>query len=422
MNSRFSVIKRICVVVISAALFSCSSANSDAPGAAVNGTHPANWLVGHRAAYREALKHNQAAECRGCHGTDLTNGEGGITRTNCTTTCHAGAHVPRLASHPLPFTDPLLHGAAAKANLIGCQACHGTAGGSGSNPRFNLPIGLLASGCESSGCHAAKTAHPTPKDSRAKSWLTHKTAENQPNDCALCHGAFFSGGNGPSCAKCHKKLVAGQLPQDNNCISCHSFPPNGAVAPDITGSHAAHTALPEVQKNCIICHTGGGTGTKPHYDNASSSTMSSANVTVTLQPAFNVQSRTAMSRTAIYDHASMTCANVKCHGGRTTPKWGSALHITDCRDCHSESADLFNSYVTGKHHSHVISYGRQCSECHDTAKMTKHFSNFSTSNFNTMPIGTLQNAINYDSALKTCAPTGTNATCHAGLISNTQSW
>ncbi|MFZ4858139.1 MAG: CxxxxCH/CxxCH domain c-type cytochrome [Desulfuromonadaceae bacterium] len=416
MNSRFSVIKRICVIVISTALFSCSSANSDAPGAAVNGTHPANWLVGHRAAYREALKHNQAAECRGCHGTDLTNGEGGITRTNCTTTCHAGAHVPRLASHPLPFTDPLLHGAAAKANLIGCQACHGTAGGSGSNPRFNLPIGLLAAGCESSGCHAAKTAHPTPKDSRAKSWLTHKTAENQPNDCALCHGAFFSGGNGPSCAKCHKKLVAGQLPQVNNCISCHSFPPDGAVAPDITGSHAAHTALPEVLKNCMICHIGGGTGTKPHYDNASSSIISSANVTVGLQSTYKAQ-----SGTAAYNSSSRTCANVKCHGGLQTPVWGSALHITICTDCHSAGGQ-FNSYVSGQHLLHVSTYARQCAECHDMVKMIKHFSNFSTSTFSAVPSGTLQNTINYNTITKTCAPNGSSAACHAGLSSITQSW
>ena len=417
MNPRFSVIKLICVIAIGAALFGCSSANSDAPGAGVNGTHPANWLVGHRAAYRAAFALNQAAECRGCHGADLTKEEGGITKINCTTNnCHAGNHAPRIATHALPYTDPLLHGAAAKANMIACQACHGTTGGSGSNPRFNLPIGLIAAGCESSGCHAAKTAHPTPKDSRAKSWLTHKTAGNQPNDCALCHGALFAGGNGPSCVKCHKTLLSGQLPLINNCSSCHGNPPNGATAPNVIGSHAAHIALPEVLKNCLVCHTGGGTGSKPHYDNASSGTINTANVTVGLQATYKAQ-----SGTATYNSTSMTCANVKCHGGQPTPMWGSALHITDCKDCHSASGQ-FNSYVSGRHLLHVSTYARQCSDCHDTTKMTKHFSNFSTSTFNTVPSGTLQNTLNYNSTTQTCAPTGANAACHAVLSSNTQSW
>ncbi len=401
MNSRFSVIKLICVIAIGAALFGCSSANSDAPS-----PHPANWSVGHRAAYREAFALNQSFKCRECHGNDLTNGEGGITKINCTTTCHYGNHVPRIATHLLPYT---LHSADAKANIIACQACHGTAGGAGSNPSFSGAIGSLPKGCAT--CHINTTltlAHPKP-------WLTHNFAGNMGNACRLCHGVSYDGVNssGPSCKKCHLKATSGFQPA-SGCVSCHNNPPDSNVAPNNAGSHAIHLALSEVNNNCQVCHIGGGTGSQPHYDN-SSGTPNAVNVTVGVMSAFN-----AKSGAVTYDKDGLTCTNVACHGGQKTTPWidpvsGSvpASIKDDCKACHSDSPNQYNSYATVRHQDHAT---LQCTNCHETSKITKHFKNFSTHNFNTLPSSTIQtNTINYSSTAKTCT-FGNNSLCHPGDV------
>ncbi|MGE5894984.1 MAG: CxxxxCH/CxxCH domain-containing protein, partial [bacterium] len=54
------------------------------------------------------------------------------------TLCHGSVAAP----HPVPFTDPALHGPPAKGDLIGCQPCHANPP-AGSEPQFNVPIGNL---------------------------------------------------------------------------------------------------------------------------------------------------------------------------------------------------------------------------------------------------------------------------------------
>jgi predicted CxxxxCH...CXXCH cytochrome family protein len=387
-----------------AALAGCGKANQNAPALNGLGQHPNSWVVDHRRAYQ--LNPQQCAEC---HGSDL---KGGIAKVDCFNqgnlgTCHAGGHGPRQVAHPLPFKDPTLHGPAARANLIECQVCHATAGGAGSNPRFNLTIGTLTSGCET--CHQVNMAHPKP-------WLSHQLAGNQSNACALCHGASFDGvaASGPSCKSCHTVLVAGQLPQSGSCTSCH---PGSATS----GSHAAHLVLPDLTGNparCQSCHATGGAGSLSHYSKAAQvGAGGAATATVALRSAFN-----AKGASASYSTATLSCANVKCHGGVASPAWGSALDTGVCANCHTAGSapatPQYNSYYSGEHALHVGSLHLACTECHDTGALapTPHFANLSSVAFGQPASSTLRASavrnLSYNATAQSCAVTGSAGGCH----------
>lgn len=392
------------VLLLFIILAGCGKANSNAPELDITAKHPATWLTGHRAAYRVT-----PFQCRECHGSDL---KGGITKVDCfnqgsLATCHANGHGPRSIIHALPFKDPLLHGPEASKDLVICQDCHGTSGGPGSNPRFNVLIGSLVTGCEASGCHLANMAHPKP-------WNTHGSSGNQANACALCHGATFGGGSGPACSNCHKLLVAGKLPTPGQCISCHGNPPAGASVPNIGGSHAAHAALPELNNNCQPCHNGGGYNSAIHF---AFSNHTAARVSF-------LQSYNAKSGQAQFNRASGTCANVRCHGGQLTPAWGTVFNAaSDCLKCHSAGTAQFNGYFSGKHDLH-LTLGLFCTDCHDMTNKTApyHFSNLSSAALNQPAANTIRSYINYNRTVQppTCfitsaPPPGTQFTgCHSG--------
>ncbi len=376
-----------CVTAVCSTFLGCGKTNEQAPVLGSTAKHPATWTADHRAAYRLT-----PYQCSECHGADL---KGGITKIDCFNqaglgTCHAKGHGPRNITHVLPYTTPALHGVAAKKDLTICKDCHGTAGGAGSNPRFNLTISsALPTGCESSGCHATKMAHPKP-------WGSHGASGNQANACALCHGANFEGGSGPSCKSCHTALVGTQLPTAGSCVSCHGNPPG-------TGSHAAHVALPELSSNCTACHVGGGSGSAIH---------SAGSVIVGISTAFS-----AKSGAAAYSSSGKNCANVICHGGQATPVWGAA-HITDCLKCHASGTAQYNSFFSGQHTKHVTDQHLACTDCHDTAKLAPgHFSNLSSAALTQLPAATLRSYLNYTKP--TCSPTSVPAgnqvtVCHGG--------
>ena len=192
------------VIGLALILGGCGSSNDAAPSISGSGQHPARatWIVDHRAAYRQ-----HPAQCTSCHGADL---RGGITNVNCFTgvpggLCHAGGHGPRPVPHALPFTAATLHGPEAKKDLVFCQSCHGTAGGPGSAPRFNVAVGSLVNGFED--CHLANSAHP-PVPGVSTAWPGHADAGNLGNACVLCHGATLGGGTGPACTSCHRPAMS----------------------------------------------------------------------------------------------------------------------------------------------------------------------------------------------------------------------
>lgn len=234
-------------------------------------SHPTNWVRANNPSRFHstvsdvtidqscALCHNTLAPGPGafagapsCFSASFTNANG------VANSCHPTG--PGGAPHAVPFTDPNLHGPVAKSNLIFCQECHGTPGGAGSNPTFNVPIGDLINGCED--CHAPGSAHPVETDLWTFNYdinstrRTHFASGNVTTACALCHNvsAGDTGGNATACTACHTSPAAPAF--ELSCAVCHGLPPNGTA--DDTGSPTpvAHGAVSSVSLHnvCAICH------------------------------------------------------------------------------------------------------------------------------------------------------------------------
>jgi len=400
----------------------------------------------HRFAYRAAPD-----QCPRCHGADLTlpGSSGGIAKVSCSSTsfqgiiCHANGHVPRLAPHPLPFTNPALHGPLAKADLSFCQRCHATStGGAGSNPRFNGKIGDLVNGCED--CHNFLTAHPSSPPNDTAPWrgpFSHQNAQNLTGACALCHGANLNGvaegGVGPACSSCHRLSVL----TNKNCSSCHGSGqagataglPAGAAYPDTQGAHNRHNALNKVTGACASCHTGAGIGSLSHFDQTLEVSLPASYNAKTGGPAIYLPDTVALSDPA---SGGGSCANVSCHGGQTTPAWrtGSVDPATECPACHRARAvsDQFNSYFSGRpvagppdfpslHDFHLDALNLACIDCHDGAKLAPtHFVALDTPQFEGVPAASIRAVINYLGGSCTPDPTAlytVNIGCHG-----TRSW
>jgi predicted CxxxxCH...CXXCH cytochrome family protein len=391
---------RTAAVIAPAVLFwGCGTANNDAPSLNTSGKHPAGWVAVNGGNHRSAFN-AEPGQCPQCHGNNLllTGGNGGIARVNCSSTsfagltCHADGHLPRIAPHAVPFTDPALHGPAAKKDLSFCQGCHAIpfASAAGSNPRFRANIGSLVNGCED--CHDVKAAHPAIFPPDSVPWrgpVTHRDAANLAVACALCHGVNLDGigGVGPACSSCH---LAGSPLTLKNCTSCHGSPPTGAAFPNISGSHRVHNSLSLVSGVCSTCHTGAGIGSLKHFNQA---------VDVSVSPAYN-----AKSGAFTFDPATFTCTNVSCHGGQTTPSWrnGRIDVDTQCFSCHRsrvlQPPDQFNSYFSGKHdfHGNQGGLGLICPDCHDTGKLSPgHFLNLDTHDFDQAPSTTIRDVVRY---------------------------
>jgi predicted CxxxxCH...CXXCH cytochrome family protein len=386
---------------------SCADCHGDA------GAHPTRWQGGnditadYESSHRDAGR--QSSSCAICH--DVVGGKPSpdahapscfsATFTNAdgsTSGCHAsGPGVP----HPMPYTDPLQHGADAKDYLSSCVPCHATPAdaGAGDNPRFNVAIGDLANGCED--CHGAETAHPTPLWTGAAA-TSHAGAGRMATDCALCHGTDLEGpsggGVGPACTDCH---TAGSPLTLTNCTSCHNWPADGQAPagdrfPNRDGAHAVHNALAGVNGNCNVCHEGAGTESALHFTGGSAATVSLAST-------YNAQSGAAG-----YNADAKTCGTTRCHGGQTSPDWfDGTIHVaSDCRECHSTNAGQYNAATSGEHRSHAG--WMSCTTCHDPTKLEeRHFSNLATTAFESDPGATLLDSLGYSPP--------TNRGCSASL-------
>jgi predicted CxxxxCH...CXXCH cytochrome family protein len=317
------------------------------------------------------------------------------------TLCHGNVAAP----HPVPFTDPALHGPLAKSDLTYCQGCHADppTSGAGSNPRFNVSIGNLFAGCEN--CHATNMAHPTRwRGLTATAPGGHMTAGNPANACALCHGVNLApGGVGPACSSCH---TAGSPLTLTNCTSCHGSPPSGAAYPNQAGAHTVHNALPNVTSICNACHNGGGTKTANHdYERTSPF--------VSFLSAYD-----AKSGAATYNAAAVTCSNVSCHGGQTTPVWlnGTIAVDTQCTSCHRPrtTSDQYNSQYSGRHANHS---GLTCYTCHSTTLLAvNHFTHLDTTAMEGPASATISSALTYTPGA-TAGSGSCTAVCHGEIRS-----
>ena len=323
------------------------------------------------------------SECAKCHtngaNSDVvpTSPAPGGTAPGCfnSTLCHdAGAAAPHVTG--TAYLAAGLHGPDAKANLASCQVCHATPP-SGSEPRFNKVMPNMASGCET--CHDVYTAHPIPwvpgrgTTQGVTNTKTHATAGNLSTTCVLCHGANLTGGtHAPSCmssglndgAMCH---TTNPVTTPTGCTSCHGTPPSGSAAPNRAESHPTHVYTGVV---CAACHNGSGTGTTTHANGSQ-------------HVAFGIAYQAKTGGSPTFSSTALTCTNVSCHGGQTTPAWNTTGQInvaTDCTKCHSGSGQ-YNSYSTASARSHHS--GTSCTSCHAMSNglpgSLNHFAHLDTS-------------------------------------------
>ncbi|WP_306600897.1 hypothetical protein [Geothrix sp. 21YS21S-2] len=403
-------------------------------------------------------------------------------------------HGPEDAPHPLgagwrDATSTAFHGLAAKKDLLACQACHGIPG----TPGF--AGGSAPTSC--AACHAAASSHsttwaPAPVETFPGYVPSHRDAQNRDNACPVCHdyakgrtaplpaapscfasaagavachaagpgqpnhavpflGALHTGAtpasfasdcgtchvvtgtpplaSAPACVLCHQ---AGSPLALAACASCHGKPPAGGAFPDLAGSHAKHDALARVTGLCSTCHDTFDAGSQAHYDRGNArpglNTLRVPPAPVRLLATFN-----AKAGAAAMNASNLTCSNVSCHGGVTTPAWGTGTiaATTDggCRQCHqvgsAQATPENNAAWSGLHGFHLASVvGALCTDCHSmtggTAGAANHFAHLDTPQMEGPAGDTIllpgSSANAYDAANRTCT-----VTCH-GHAHAASSW
>ncbi len=309
--------------------------------------------------------------------------------------------------HPAGWSSPASHGASAKSKpgFSTCQECHGT----------DFAGGISKQSCFT--CHGVNAPHaPAPWRMPITAYTHTTTDQGNAPVCAQCHANGANSSVAPSTPApagtppgCFNNTLCHAAP---TCGSCHGIPPDGAVFPNIAGSHSVHTAA-NALVICNTCHLGAGAGTALHENGV---------VNVILDPTYN-----AKSGNAAYNAASLTCTNIACHGSsRTqtatqgnatppqstpgpTPVWGSGtIDVnTQCTACHvlGPSAGLpeNNSYFSGQHRRHVYEEGRACTDCHDTTKLAPvHFTSLTAPISEAAAAATLNSSLNFNGT--TCSP------------------
>ncbi len=353
--------------------------------------HPSDWIPANNSIFHSDGSLTTATEtqaCALCHNISAATPAGPMaTAPSCfsatfqTQACHATG--PGNAPHAVPFTDPDLHGPAAKADLVYCQACHGTTGTStavgaaGSNPRFNVRKGSLTTGCESASCHAANTAHPTGTDrwtfNRDTGNATRRTHFAAGLDsggardlaaCSMCHDATSNASDNAGsavCITCHQSLGVSGPSAGVKCNYCHQSPPDGAndltvvtvspgsasVTHTIGGTDVSSVALHE---DCSLCHGASqnvSTGllvAKGSYDLTLSNTSAAYQGGDHLDG--NIEMNGPVGTGAGYNPTTFSCTQT-CHGTEVghllsdsgLPVENSAYGAGACDSCHGYPPD-----------------------------------------------------------------------------------
>ncbi len=244
---------RCCLLIwLCLLLWACSSPNDQAP--ATDQAHPPRYILSHAPEADADL-----TRCRSCHGSDLN---GGINAVGCFT-CHDQGDP--ITVHQLPYTDPDAHGAAGRAELRRCFACHGSPpnlfdGGILSAPDlFDRP----AADCSSSACHPDAGAHPTrwqgDNDITADYLSSHRPVTQDVIDrgCAMCHQVVDNGpqpsSQAPSC------FSSSFTNADNVASACHANgPAQSHYMPFIDPQNHGAPAKSDMAR-CQKCHGTPGT-------------------------------------------------------------------------------------------------------------------------------------------------------------------
>ena len=324
-------------------------------------------IHGTRAKLAAGTDGGSLVSCQICHGKDFT---GGVAAKSCAS-CHGVA-----APHPAkPWHDAAgsNHATTNPANAAVCAQCHfpGAPANPVGHPATPAPAGT-APGCTNNTlCHGTiQATHQVPFLS---SEHTGVTQAGFSGTCATCHAVSGASPvvSAPLCSACHQ---AGSPLTVASCASCHEKPPTGASFPNVAGAHGKHNALAGVAGTCATCHQGADTGSLTHYNHADGRPgMNSLRTGPGLVAFLSAYSGNAGPAT--FNPTTLTCSNVSCHGGQTTPAWtasGSLNTAADCTKCHAlgtaPGLPESNSAYSGFHALHMNSSAKLlCTECHNMA-------------------------------------------------------
>lgn len=389
----------------------------------------AGWVAASPAAQEHGTAAKRApgssgfVSCQICHGRDFS---GGGSQKSCYLPCH-GANAPHPARPWLGPAPAYTHVDADPSNVTACVQCH--LAGSPDNPAGH-PVTPAASGT-APDCFNSTLCHgPTGPGGENHSvpfpGAPHTTTDpaSFATSCSACHAVTGVSPNSaaPLCTVCHQSAAA--LPF-TNCTSCHARPPSGTAYPNVVGRHAKHDALANVTGVCTPCHNNLDSGTTEHYNRANARPgkdgLRVPPGDVGFLAVFN-----AKAGAAAFDNAALTCANVSCHGGVTTPNWqvGSIAGNTDagCRQCHkigtAAGTPENNSPFSGLHAAHLsttVGGAILCTDCHNMANgkagALNHYKSLDTPQMEGPATDTMEpngSAANYVAANQTCG----TFTCH----------
>ncbi|MFN7958628.1 MAG: CxxxxCH/CxxCH domain-containing protein [Holophagaceae bacterium] len=323
--------------------------------------------------------------CQICHAKDFSGGPS----ANACASCH-GVSAPHPAKPwRLSGGSAFAHDTVDPSNAAVCAQCHfpGSAHNPVGHPATPAPAGTQPGCYNATLCHGAANAapHPVPflqgqTDSQGNGHL-NLTAAQFASDCSACHAhsGTSPASAAPLCSTCHQlasPVSAGT--QAGTCLSCHSgsagLPngPGGSSYPSIAGAHVKHMAL-ATALTCDSCHAGSGTGTVTHYTNANARVGTpAAPASVSIDLSFKAKT----GGNPGFNGAGLTCSNVSCHGGNTTPSWQNGLinSAVQCTACHGVAAsagvttqfnDAFGRHSQGTHNALTPANGITCTTCHD---------------------------------------------------------
>ena len=369
-------------------------------------------IHGSRAKLASGTDGGSLVSCQLCHGKDFSGGGG----AKACASCH-GVAAPHPAKpwHDLAGSN---HATTNPVNAAICAQCHfpGAAANPAGHPATPAPAGT-APGCTNNTlCHGATLAsHLVPFVGSGHTGIT-QTGFN--GSCASCHAVSGASPvtSAPLCSACHQ---AGSPLVMANCASCHGKPPTGASFPNVAGAHGKHNALTGGAGACSTCHQNADTGTQTHYDHANGRAgKDSLRVGPGLVAFLN--SYNGNAGPATFNPATLTCSNVSCHGGQTTPAWtatGSLSSATDCAKCHAlgtaPGVPENNSAYSGFHALHMNSPAKLlCTECHSMANGSSgalgHLTSLGTAAMEGAAGETIAlSGGTYSAAAKTCT-----VTCH----------
>jgi len=357
--------------------------------------------------------------------------------TGCSTSTENGglSLVDEQGNHPAGWIS--IHDGFALPDGSLCVSCHGSVTSAAESGGISGVSCFLVSR-NGQGCHVNGPLftgiHPIPYRTSEHFLATDNSFASV---CSNCHGIDPPSplATAPPCRTCH---TAGSPLTFLNCSSCHSGPPGGSAYPNVVGAHPTHDGLAGVTGACDSCHNGLGTGTLAHYNRANARAGKDALRVPPGDVAF-LSNFNAQSGPGSFDNAALTCSNVSCHGGKTTPNWqtGTIDSNTDCLFCHAQGTAQFNGFFSGEHNFHVILFpflgiDPSCVGCHNTVTladpaMGAHFDNLVTTVIDTRASVTIGGGTTLVHTYMPGATTGTgtctpdpDSGCHA--TNPTRNW